>query len=232
LWLACAILAIVLLWIEQRAERGEETAGRYKAALELLGEPHARVGGIHLLERLVQDAPRTYHRPMVETLTTFIRTSAPWPPPSHPDREVDVMAKRRPSPDVQAAVTALGQRDRALDGPRSLLRLSDVNLRGVSLRAGHFEGIRLRRSRLENAVLEGAQLQEAKLRDAHFEGADFSADPEEGLGAANLEGASLIGANFKGANLTGARLAGAVYNKQTRWPDNFDPDVANAILSE
>jgi uncharacterized protein YjbI with pentapeptide repeats len=225
---AGAVVALVLLWIEQQAERGEEAAGRFKTALDLLGEANARVGGMHLLQRVVQDAPRTYHRPMVETLVAYIRTAAPWPPAEEPENSPRG-AKRRPAPDVQAALSVLGRRDPHLDGERTLLRLSDVDLRGASLRGGHFERVRLRRAHLEGARLEGAHLQGAKLRDAHFEGADFSADPEEGLEPANLEGASVEGANFEGANLVGARLRDVVYNRHTRWPLGFDPKAANAV---
>jgi Pentapeptide repeats (8 copies) len=226
-----AVVALVLLGIEQKAERGEEAAGRFKAALDLLGEANARVGGMYLLERVVQDAPRTYHGPMVETLTAYIRTAAPWPPTDESEDPLRRIAKRRPPTDVQAAVTVLGRRDPDLDGERTLLRLSDVDLRGASLRGGHFEGVRLRRAHLERARLEGARLQGARLRDAHFEEADFSPDPDERLDGANLEGANVEGANFEGANLTGARLKGAVYNRHTRWPKGFDPERENAVIS-
>jgi pentapeptide repeat protein len=223
-----AVLAIVLLLIEQGAERGEEVAGRFKSALELLGEANARVGAIHLLERVVQDAPGTYHQPMVETLTAFIRTAAPWPPADVSDDAAGRVAKRRPSPDVQAAVMVLGRSNRGLDGKQSLLRFSDVDLRGVSMRGGHFKGVRLRRAHLEGASLEGVDFQGARLRDAHFEGADFSEDVEEGLKAANLKDANIEGTNFEGANLTGVQLTGAVYDGRTRWPRGFDPNKTGA----
>jgi hypothetical protein len=226
-----AIVALVLLWIEHQAERGEEAAGRFKAALELLGDANARVGAIHLLERVTQDAPRTYHGPMVETLTAFIRTAVPWSAVAESDDPAGSGVKRRPPPDVQAALNVLGRRDPGLDGERLRLRLSDVDLRGASFRGGHFEGVRLRRSHLENARLEGACLQGAELHDAQFQKADFSTDAEEGLEAANLERANVEGANFEGAKLSGAVLAGAVYNPRTRWPAGFDPELARAVLS-
>jgi Pentapeptide repeats (8 copies) len=228
---AAAVVALVLLLIEQQAERGEEAAGRAKAALELLGETNARVGAMHLLERVVGDAPRTYHRTMVETLTAYVQTAAPWPPTDVSENARRRLPKLRPPPDVQAALDVLGRRDPRLDGDRILLRLSDVDLRGASLRGGHFEGVRLRRAHLEGASLEGAQLQGAKLRDAHFERADFSPDPEEGLDGANLEGANVEGTNFDGANLEGARLEKATYSSTTRWPDGFDPQAAEAVVA-
>jgi hypothetical protein len=223
-----AVLLIGLLFIEYGAERGEEFAGRFKSALELLGEANARIGGIHLLERVVQDAPGTYHRPMVETLTAFIRTTAPWPPVDESDDAAGRVAKRRPSPDVQAAVMVLGRSDRKHDGKQSLLRLSDVDLRGVSMRGGDFKGVRLRRAHLEGARLEGVNFQGAKLRDAHFEGADFTKDDEESLKAADLRNANIEGTNFEGAKLTGVQLTGAVYDSRTRWPAGFNPSKTGA----
>ncbi len=57
---------------------------------------------------------------------------------------------------------------------------------------------------------------------------------------ANLEGANLKGANLKGANLlaadltgaylTGARLEEAKADKDTIWPEGFDPVAAGVIF--
>ena len=115
----------------------------------------------------------------------------------------------QPATDVQAAISVLGRRDTSRDKKGAQLRLSDVDLRGVSMRGGHFEEARLRRSRLENAHLEGARLEGAKLGDAHLEGADLSSDLELELPSANLERASLRGAHLEGAKLVGTRFAGA-----------------------
>lgn len=111
--------------------------------------------------------------------------------------------------DVQAAISVLGRRDASRDKKGAQLRLSDVDLRGVSMRGGHFEEARLRRAHLEDANLEGAHLQGAKLRGADLEGADLGPDPELGLPAANLERASLPGANLKRAKLGDTHLEGA-----------------------
>jgi hypothetical protein len=65
------------------------------------------------------------------------------------------------------------------------------------------------------------------------------------LSGANLSGATLIGANLRGANLRGANLSwailieanllyanlsGTLYNKNTIWPEGFDPVAARAVL--
>ena len=59
----------------------------------------------------------------------------------------------------------------------------------------------------------GADLRRADLFGADLEGADLS--------GANLNGSDLGGALLSGANLIGARA-----NKNTTWPDGFDPVAA------
>jgi uncharacterized protein YjbI with pentapeptide repeats len=41
---------------------------------------------------------------------------------------------------------------------------------------------------------------------------------------------NLKGANFKGANLTGANLIGVRADKDTIWPEGFDPVAAGVIF--
>jgi uncharacterized protein YjbI with pentapeptide repeats len=49
------------------------------------------------------------------------------------------------------------------------------------------------------------------------------------LSKADLSGADLRKADLHKANLCGANLSGAVYDKETIWPDGFDPQAAGAI---
>jgi hypothetical protein len=67
-----------------------------------------------------------------------------------------------------------------------------------------------------------ADLSRANLTGANLIGAD--------LRGAFLIGADLRGADLRKANLRGADLRGAKYNKETKWPDGFDPVKANTIL--
>jgi uncharacterized protein YjbI with pentapeptide repeats len=39
-------------------------------------------------------------------------------------------------------------------------------------------------------------------------------------------------ADLSGANLNGANLSGAFYNKDTNWPEGFDPENAGAKKME
>ena len=58
-------------------------------------------------------------------------------------------------------------------------------------------------------------------------GADlFGAD----LKGADLSGADLNGSDLGGALLSGANLIGARANKNTTWPDGFDPVAAGVIF--
>jgi hypothetical protein len=195
-----AVIALVLVIVQQILERADEAAGRYKSAAEMLGEEYARVGAIHLLEGVAREAPN-YHGPILELLSAYVREHAPWPP-----RDVE---RRRPAPDVQAALTALGRRTPRDGEPE--IRLSGTDLRGASLRGGRFERARFRRTHLEGARLEGARFEQAKFRDAHLEGADLAPDRDLGLPAAQL---------------AGAEFPGAFYDSGTRWPDGFDPAAA------
>jgi hypothetical protein len=229
---AGALAAVGLVWLEHAAEREEDAAGRFADALRLLGDVDVRVGGIYLLERVARDAPTIYHGPIVEVLTAYIRARVPRPPiDSEPGTEART-SKRRPPPDVQAALRVLGRRNRERDDQSTQLRLSDVDLRGASFRSGHFEGIRLRRANLEGAHLEGAHLQGAKLRGANLRRADLGPDPELGLEGTNLAGAHLEGANFEGAKLSGAHLKGAFYDTTTHWPAGFNPEREDVVLAE
>ena len=78
-------------------------------------------------------------------------------------------------------------------------------------------GIDLAETNLQTANLAGANLQTANLEGAK-------------LLSANLTGAYLQGANLTGAYLEFANLTGALYDKNTRWPEGFDPIKAGALL--
>ena len=73
--------------------------------------------------------------------------------------------------------------------------------------------------KLDSADLEGLDLSGAKLSGANLTGA-------------NLYGTDLDGANLYGTDLGGANLGGAEYNKNTKFPDDFDPEEAGMVLEE
>ena len=73
----------------------------------------------------------------------------------------------------------------------------------------------------------GADLRRADLFGADLEGADLSG---ANLNEANLYEADLNGSNLGGALLSGVNLIGARANKNTTWPDGFDPVAAGVIF--
>src|SRR5271157_2385376 len=158
-------------------EQGQVT-DRYTKAIEQLGSDKldVRIGGIYALERVARDSPRD-HPTVMEVLTAFIREHSrePWPPsdPGGQERE------RWTRPDVQAAVTVVGRRDRERDIPDRRIDLAGARLTGA---------VRL-------LPLIGADL--------------IPADARADASAMDLTGADLTGARLTGADLTGARLTGA-----------------------
>lgn len=130
--------------------------------------------------------------------------------------------------------------------------LSDADLAASSLNWANISQAGLKRTNLHQAnligaVLQDADLNEADLSEAILNGADLTGADLRGanlaradlnwadLSGANLQGAHLQGANLAWANLgtadlAGANLTGAQYNSHTRWPEQFDPQAAGAIL--
>ena len=79
----------------------------------------------------------------------------------------------------------------------------------------------------------GADLRRADLFGADLEGVDLSgADLNEAnLYEADLSGADLSGADLGGALLSGVNLIGARANKNTVWPEGFDPVAAGVTFT-
>lgn len=134
--------------------------------------------------------------------------------------------------------------------------LSDGSLKNVVLPSANLEGAvligaDLRGSVLAQAILVGADLTYAKLNETELSGANLEGANLLGailthanlssanlkgaqLERARLEGAELYDANLQGTNLDGvglekAFLKGALYNKDTIWPNEFDPEKAGAV---
>jgi uncharacterized protein YjbI with pentapeptide repeats len=207
-------------------EQGQVT-DRYTKAIEQLGSKKldVRIGGIYALERIARDSARD-HPTVMEVLSAFIREHShePWPPPDHP---ASLEQEQSTRPDVQAAITVIGRRDRHLDdtgiGPaqaglprRMLARMGRIDLAGASL-IGAFlfradlAGANLERADftgadLTGAVLAGADLTGAILAHANLFGADLATAV---FNDADLSGVSLYGDHLSGTDLSGAILVGA-----------------------
>ena len=82
----------------------------------------SRIGAIYTLERIARES-RGHHWSIMETLTAYIREQAPWEDADSGARPPSLDADRlpkRPSIDVQAALTVIGRahRERDLKGQR------------------------------------------------------------------------------------------------------------------
>jgi uncharacterized protein YjbI with pentapeptide repeats len=153
-----------------------QIADRYDKAMERLdaGSANIRRGAIFSLQGIMEDSPRMQPG-VIAALAEYIR-----------GRAAKKQSTAGKAPDVQAALSVLGQRDPAHDGDRV------IDLRGVRLAGIDLHGADLSHANLGRAVLSQADLEDTKLSGA------------------NLRGASLRQANLAGADLSGADLGGAV----------------------
>lgn len=196
---------------------------RYTAAVTNLGDESisVRLGGVYALKLLMQDSPS--NQPIIaEILAAHIRAA-----PRTGNEAIE--------DDVQAALTALGNRDRQYDGDDfhlnlSKLQLSDAVLNGADLTDAWLEHADLTDARLDGANLTRARLERANLTDALLGSADLTYTSLAGanLTRAYLEGADLTGVHLGSADLTRAYLNGADLTKASM----EDADLTGAELND
>ncbi|MEJ2857351.1 MULTISPECIES: pentapeptide repeat-containing protein [unclassified Saccharothrix] len=139
----------------------EQHSQRFARAVEHLGEQapdrlQTRLGAVHELGQLAHEAPARQPA-IIDILSEWIRRTTPRP--THPATCPESVA-----PDVQAALTVLGERNSAHDG-KSRIDLSATCLRRVNLSRGKFENALLNRTDLNRANLTGTRLHGAELRE-------------------------------------------------------------------
>lgn len=183
-----------------------QLTSRFIQAVEQLrsNDLEIRLGGIYALERIAAESERD-HGPIMDILTAYVRTHAPW-------REGSEPAPPTLKADIQTILKVLGRRSRTYKrGESQRLDLRATDLRRANLSGAFLEGAILSEAHLEEANLSGAHFSEAILRKVHLSQAVLaSADLEEAfLGQARLNGANLSGANLRKAYLMGASLASA-----------------------
>ena len=121
---------------------------------------------------------------------------------------------------------------------------------GANLTGAIFTGADLRGADFRKAKLDLAVLTDVDLTGANLEGVDLSkciyfkrvklreANLKNLKAIGTIEDTSFAGADLRGANLTQMNDNGfiksnfrkAKYDKLTRWPKNFDPEEAGAVL--
>jgi hypothetical protein len=127
----------------QELDRQGQVTDRYTKAIDQLGSDKLDVRtGFYALERVARDSARD-HPTVMEVLAAFIRVHSheEWPP----GREGEGEGWTRP--DVQAAVTVIGRRDRKRD--IRLIDLYAVHLIATDLNGGDLSGTILTRAYLE-----------------------------------------------------------------------------------
>jgi Pentapeptide repeats (8 copies) len=204
--------------------REGQVTDRYTKAIGQLGSDKldVRIGGIYALERIARDSKRD-HPTVMEALTAFIREHSheQWPVP---DPGTHLAPPRTTRPDVQAALTVVGNRDPKRDIRR--VDLSRADLSGANLAGARLGGLIFGRFLVNSsgADLSGATLSGGTLRFAHLIGADLT--------GTDLTGADLTGADLRETDLTGAHLTRAhLYGAVLRGADLTGADLTRVDLT-
>jgi len=206
------------------ANRKGQIAERFIKAVDHLGNDkiEVRIGGIYALERITKEEPKEYYWPIIEILTSYVRTRAK---PSLVSKEMeeddDDRRHQHPLPDVQAALYVLARRNRDpdLDGTR-FINLSNTDLRNGDVRGANLKEARMRRVNLKGAILRDVVFEGAVLSDAHLE-------------ETKLERAIFTGATLRRAVFTNADLDDAVFTKANLRSAQFTKaDLSSADLRE
>jgi hypothetical protein len=237
-------------WRTLQVNREGQITERFTRAIDQLGKVEdgqklfeIRVGGIYALERIARESEEDYW-PIMEILTAYVRSNAPWPPEVGQESTEDATDEQRvvegsggdsettePSaldPDIQAIMTILRRRSRSYYGkgePEPLdlsdTNLSGTNLSGANLSGANLSGANLSGARLFKAVLHGADFSRTNLSGAHLSGARFFEAIlwranlwSADLSEADLSGAYLSRTNLSEADLRGADLSEAAYLTQ------------------
>lgn len=226
----------VLAWrqfTETRVEAERQRAAKnrdfqlnlYVESLKALGgdDREIRMGGVLSLQRLAAISPADYHTACIEVLSTFVRESLPQVAGPRGQAAGGLQPRARTAlfdaPDVQAALSALGELGKGVDGARRLrldhLDLSSADLTDGSFRKADFTESMFWRARLCGADLAAATLRGAKLIEARLQGAC-------------LDGADLRGADFSDATQDGMSAAGACADEATH---GLVPAVREQVLA-
>ena len=195
---------------------------RYTKAIEQLGSEKldVRIGGIYALERVARDSARD-HPTVVEVLAAFIREHSREPWPLLRRRQMQPVRSTRP--DVQAAISVLGRRDRKRDS-RPLIS-AGVNLTGATAPplGGLRPGSNLSGSNLAGAdlvgQLSGARTSSARTSPARISLTRTSPARSSGGGGGGGRRRSSPARTSPAARWPGnARSSGGLDTRHRHWP--------------
>ena len=224
-----------------------EITDRFNAAITNLSSSNVviQLGGIYALQRIMTDSPRDQPA-VLNVLCAYVRYHDPLPATNIALRVSNI------SSDVQAALTVVGARNPAHDGPAvvdledaDLVRadltgahLAKADLQGSNLLGANFNGSNLSLAHMEDANLEGSQFTETNLREANLSKSSISkADFENShldqsiLVGANLDGANILASDLDGAHLSSTQLLGASVLDTNLEGAHFElADLRNAVM--
>ncbi|WP_330301696.1 MULTISPECIES: pentapeptide repeat-containing protein [unclassified Streptomyces] len=233
-----ALVALLFTWMSvgqtrselRIAEQGQIT-NRFNAAINNLGSgsEDVRLGGIHALQRIMQDSPRDQPT-IVSVLSAYARRHARVPASGFVKEQEDIAESLespvRPATDVEAVLSVLADRsadhdERArLDLRRTDLRGAEVIARvetpksGAPFRAASFNEADLRHSTFDGVDLRNVGFFRSNLAAARLDDVDLS--------SASMEGADLTRTTIWHANLTRADLNYAkLHEAQLNWAVNL-----------
>jgi hypothetical protein len=129
-----------------------------------------------------------------------------------------------PTPDIQAALTALCHRPSRPE--RQPIDLTGLHLASARLDGANLTGAELHGANLTRAWLDGANLTGAELRGANLTGAWLHDAQLQGawLDGANLTRAKLHGANLTLVGLYSANLTGVAWPSEAAVPKGWERD--------
>lgn len=234
------IYTAYLTWLNFQVTEDKQVTDRFSKAIEMLADEklEVRIGGIYLLERIAKDSKED-HSVVIEVLTAYVRNNTL---DTTTGNRPDENSLRKPSSDIQSALTVIGRRE--IENDIHSLELSSVHLKGADLTKANLEEAALSRACLEDADLSGACLERANLSGAFLEEVILSqlqvpseTDPFAIIKLSMLphvEMASLpvLAANLRDSNLQGAHLKGALLIKVCMERANLGwANLDNAILA-
>ena len=204
---------------DYRVEQAKLDQERFQAVVEGLGSERveARVGAAIMLLTFLRPGYEEFYSQTFQLAVAHLRLrkAAPGiPEPSDALSQALVIVLKEAFPKARDSIKPfipekLDATGAHLDNAYlSNTDLSQIRMRGASLRSAYFWT-----ARLQKAYLKHSNLEEAYLVDAHLEGAD--------LGDTILKGANLTRAHLQGALLNGADLEDS---------DLTDADLTNTHL--
>lgn len=228
-----AAIALIFTWRTVNATNSQlqtnlqgQITDRYNAAITNLGSSSmdVRLGGIYALQRIMQDSPRDQPT-VVAVLCAFVRDHASVTviKPAHSSPNTSPTSSGHPAIDIQAALTVVGIRNIANDGP-AVVDFTGANLTGANLAHADFyrsimmdanlSGVDLTNARLGGADLYHVNFTKATIFGTDLTGAVAQHSELRGAGfvAANLSHADFSDSNFTGATFYQANLTDAVFS--------------------